>query len=767
MALKSDGTVVTWGVDDGGENAFDGITDIVQMTASGNKMFVLTSGGMVYSWPESYYGQYYVPENLSDVIDISAGNNHTLALKSDGTVIAWEGYGNEISVPEDLSDVVDISAGWYHSLALKSDGTVIVWGESNPFGELNVPSGLSDVVQVLGGQHTSTVLKSDGTVVNWGKNDDVPIWLSDVISIQGESGSGQTLALKANGELASWGPNTWGQLNVGTELGYIGYVQDDCVQDCADEWGGSLELDCAGVCGGSLEFDCAGVCDGDGVLDECGVCGGNGIAEGTCDCDGNVLDCHGECGGDSAIDDCGNCNFFENESAYINECDECVGGISIGYPSMASGQIYNVILRQNGTVWVSAGHSHLQPPSGLSDVIAVESGYNIGGNYSRIMALKSDGTVITWGIDDGGENAFDGIADIVQMTTHGSIMFVRTSGGMVYSWPESYYGQYYVPENLSDVIDISAGNNHTLALKSDGTVIAWEGYGNEISVPEDLSDVVDISAGWYHSLALKSDGTVIVWGESNPFGELNVPSGLSDVVQVLGGQHTSTVLKSDGTVVNWGKNDDVPIWLSDVISIQGESGSGQTLALKANGELASWGPNTWGQLNVGTELGYIGYVQDDCVQDCADEWGGSLELDCAGVCGGSLEFDCAGVCDGDGVLDECGVCGGNGIAEGTCDCDGNVLDCDGECGGDSAIDECGNCNFFENESAYINECDECVGGISIGYPSMASGQIYNVILRQNGTVWVSSGHGFLQPPSGLTDVIAVESGYNIGGCKKP
>ena len=78
---------------------------------------------------------------------------------------------------------------------------------------------------------------------------------------------------------------------------------------------------------------------------------------------------------------------------------------------------------------------------------------------------------------------------------------------------------------------VAAGTNHSLALKSDGTVVAW-GYnffgqlGDRSRTDRrsptwvgGLTSVVAVTAGDSHSLALKENGTVAAWG-SNSSGQL-------------------------------------------------------------------------------------------------------------------------------------------------------------------------------------------------------------------------------------------------------
>ena len=83
------------------------------------------------------------------------------------------------------------------------------------------------------------------------------------------------------------------------------------------------------------------------------------------------------------------------------------------------------------------------------------------------------------------------------------------------------------------IVAIAAGNNHSLALSSDGTVLAWgrntEGQLGDgtttsrttpvaVRLPDGVT-VTDIAAGGDHSLAPTSTGSALAWG-GNDFGQL-------------------------------------------------------------------------------------------------------------------------------------------------------------------------------------------------------------------------------------------------------
>lgn len=95
---------------------------------------------------------------------------------------------------------------------------------------------------------------------------------------------------------------------------------------------------------------------------------------------------------------------------------------------------------------------------------------------------------------------------------------------------------------------MAAGDDHSLALKNDGTLVAWGGnldlYGQTVgqgTVPAGLSGITAIACGPDHNLVLKSDGTLVAWG-SNYRGENTVPPGLSGVTFIATGGTTNFAL---------------------------------------------------------------------------------------------------------------------------------------------------------------------------------------------------------------------------------
>ncbi|HSA24167.1 MAG TPA: hypothetical protein P5076_22090 [Myxococcota bacterium] len=222
MALKSDGTVWTWGWNNHGqlgdgttEDRFtpvqaSGVTGVVGIAAGAQHAMVLKADGTVWTWGLNDHGQLgdgttldsHAPvqvDGLTGVSAIAAGVSHSLALKSDGTVWAWgannygqlgDGTWSDQHAPVQVAgaaDVVAIASGCNHGLALRSDGTAWAWG-AGYYGELangansdqtglvqmmlDAANPFTGAVVVAAGCDHSLVLRDDGTAWSAGNNPD-------------------------------------------------------------------------------------------------------------------------------------------------------------------------------------------------------------------------------------------------------------------------------------------------------------------------------------------------------------------------------------------------------------------------------------------------------------------------------------------------------------------------------------------------------------------------------------------------------------------
>ncbi len=144
---------------------------------------------------------------------------------------------------------------------------------------------------------------------------------------------------------------------------------------------------------------------------------------------------------------------------------------------------------------------------------------------------------------------------------------------------------------------ISAGNVHTVGLKTDGTVVATGNNDRGQCNVTDWTDIVAVSAGGWHTVGLKADGTVVATGEDDS-GQCNI-SGWADIVAISTGGWYTVGLKADGTVVATGENDsgqcNVSGW-KDIVAIA--AGHWHTVGLKADGTVVATGENEFGQCNV-------------------------------------------------------------------------------------------------------------------------------------------------------------------------
>jgi alpha-tubulin suppressor-like RCC1 family protein len=224
-----------------------------------------------------------------------------------------------------------------------------------------------------------------------------------------------------------------------------------------------------------------------------------------------------------------------------------VAGLT-GVTQIAAGASFGLARRSDGTVWAWGSNGYGQLGSGttanavtptqvtgLSQVTQIAA----GGDFA--MAARTSGfitrltSVWTWG-DNGNGQLGDGT--LASRST-----------------PEQVSGI-----SVPNVLQICAGSNFSLVLGSDGSVWGWGGdydgqLGNAATFawtrPVETigmaSGITQLAAGFAHVLALRSDGTVLAWGQ-DPWGELGngtTSDGATLPTEVLGLNNVTHVSAGD------------------------------------------------------------------------------------------------------------------------------------------------------------------------------------------------------------------------------
>jgi alpha-tubulin suppressor-like RCC1 family protein len=71
-------------------------------------------------------------------------------------------------------------------------------------------------------------------------------------------------------------------------------------------------------------------------------------------------------------------------------------------------------------------------------------------------------------------------------------------------------------------VGIAAGESHSFARRSDGSLVAWGENDFGQCVVAGGFTCVEVAAGFRHDLARRSDGSILAWGD-NLYGQCNVP----------------------------------------------------------------------------------------------------------------------------------------------------------------------------------------------------------------------------------------------------
>lgn len=272
-----------------------------------------------------------------------------------------------------------------------------------------------------------------GIVVAWGGNNygqaNVPTGLINVIAIA--AGGTHSLALKSDGSVAAWGDNTFGQSSVPSGLNNV-----------------------VAIAGGSL----------------------HSLALKS---DGTVV------------------GWGSN-----NDFEATANGLS-GVVAIAAGGNHSLALKRDGTLvaWGYNAQGQTKVPVGLSNVVAIAGGFDFS------LALKSNATVVGWGDNSKGQiNVPVGLSNVVSITCGVAFSLALKRDGTVVGWP----GVGFSFGGMIGVEAIALGSFHALALKSGIVYSAGVNTFGQLNVPPGLINVVAISGGGGHSLALISSPKLVV-----------------------------------------------------------------------------------------------------------------------------------------------------------------------------------------------------------------------------------------------------------------
>jgi uncharacterized protein YjdB len=294
------------------------------------------------------------------------------------------------------------------------------------------------------------------------------------------------------------------------------------------------------------------------------------------------------------------------------------------FTTIAAGNHYTLAIRDDGSLWAWGRNSYgslgvgieerylkMQPIprriNAANDWVAVSAG-NV-----HSVALKADGSLWAWGANGGGR-----LGDGTNTTR---VAPVQVAGAA---------------KNWKTIASLNG--NHTLAIKTDGSLWAWgvnnfgqlgDGTNTDRFTPVRIgaaNDWAAVSAGQYHTMAIKADGSLWGWG-ANDRSQIEDYSynwnsrdkltpvrigAANDWVAVEAGEYSTMALKADGSLWGWGDHVGWGDRVTQPRQVVGEGmdwtvvsdGYAHTVALKANGSLWAWGAYSYDQLFDGVSQSY-------------------------------------------------------------------------------------------------------------------------------------------------------------------
>ena len=614
LALSETGKVYAWGYGEKGQLGTGSgysneepvvvkdiyrkqLQDIVKVEAGENVSFAITSKGKVYAWGNGYSSRAQLLDLPENAVDITS----KYVLTGDGKVY-------NISTKEQLpivGKIVDLDEGTNHTVMLTNDGKAYAIGD-NTYGQLsngnNVPSETTPVAvrknseniftgikEIKAGDKTTVIVTTDGKLYACGMNDNNELGIEnkeilDVNTPQENKnienvifaniGTNHVVAIKEDGEVDAFGYGKNGELGSRNDKNSIipVMVGKDIIRTNTNNV--TLKVNQGTTIEGYVDYF-------------------------------NIFN-----------NDIKNINYTSKDTSVAtlediqeNDVNDETQNESKKFKIRLSG-------KKTGTTIVTANQENTDNIGVIQVEVVPETeneitiSPNVITNGSHTISLRTDGKVFTWGdntygqlgngtvktSDEPVEVTFPEGTIITQIAAGENHNVALDSNGNVWTWGRNNNYQIgntranqYTPykvSNLPKVIKISAGNNNTMVITENNELYAWglNAYGdlglgtytNKVlpKKVKGIHDIIDISGGKSHYIALNRAGEVFVTG-SNLYGQLGI--GDNEIGKI---------------------NEFQKVEIKDKIGTI-DAGDISNIATTVDGYVYTWGGNTYSTLGTG------------------------------------------------------------------------------------------------------------------------------------------------------------------------
>ena len=587
--------------------------------------------------------------NLDGTKTITAVGGSTISFTAQPNVAATSLGGSPESVVSDCSSscptapggMVEVAAGSGFTVARTSTGEVITWGytHTNNYGRLGrtgdhrpaaitLPSGCV-ATQLDVGPATAAAACADGRIMTWGYNGYYNLgtnvttgYVATPNAVSGLSlNSGETIldvdldagggtVLTSDGRVLTWGRGAYGRLGKTSVTTNQKTVQ---IANRVDPTTGGTPIAVFS------NWFTSGVVDDDGIMWTWGFGGGSGLqAQGVT---GPTTTVFSRVGVDP------DARIALIDTTYLGTVVALTDGSmwSWGTKATSSGTYF----LGDGTSGSRLSPGRITLPVGPDTSLPSASVTGLDCSYTHCLITTSNGSIYGWG--DGKNKSLvlnsttdrtsptlikSGLTDPAIAAGNGYSLYVDRGadglGGTAYAWGiNSYHRASPTPSGTSTLTAFNEIKNMS-----------------DTASPVAVNDIIALSAGNTHSVALRADGTLMTWGRNNVgqlgegsttsavyYYEPSLPGGRTAVTLHAEGDHI-LIRATDGTVHGWGRNTSgvlgtgnttnilEPTIVASGLTFRRIDTSGYptnskvqtTVGLTTDGAVMTWGSNAYGQL---------------------------------------------------------------------------------------------------------------------------------------------------------------------------